>query len=484
MRTLLYFLFFIGLIFSCKKKVDVEEKKEETTQLSFNEVYRPQFHFSSPRYWHNDPNGLMYYDGEYHMFYQYNPKGNDWGYMHWGHAVSEDLLLWQILPIAIYPDSASTDIRKCTAWSGSGVVDWKNTLGKQEGDIHTLIVFYTSQQCGQRMAYSMDKGRSWNKYEGNPIIPLSVDEARDPFVRWHEPSQQYIMGLFRKPDNDKNKQGNSIYTSNNLIDWRLTSHTVGFYEVPGLFELTLEEPNEKKWIMSGGNGDYMIGSFDGNAFTPETEMITGDYGKNYWAPQTYFGIPESDGRTVQIAWLRDGKYPDMPFNQQMTFPVELSLKKFGDELLLSKNPVREISSLYLKSHIFNEQIIDENTDILDNLNGDLFHIKIQFSNINADKLILNVRRGNSNGNRIAFDLETSSLKFDGQVGILKSINGIYDAEILVDRASVEIFANSGTMVMTNNFTPKPDFQGLKIKTIVGTVKLCSLEVHELKSIYK
>ncbi|HKJ78467.1 MAG TPA: levanase, partial [Prolixibacteraceae bacterium] len=136
----------------------------------YNELYRPQFHFTPEKNWHNDPNGLVFYDGEYHMFYQYNPKGKEWGYMHWGHAVSTDLLHWEHLPIDLYPDENSTDKENCTAFSGSAIIDHQNLLGKQSGDVKTMVAFYTSQNCGQRIAYSLDKGRSWKKFEGNPII--------------------------------------------------------------------------------------------------------------------------------------------------------------------------------------------------------------------------------------------------------------------------------------------------------------------------
>ena len=160
----------------------------------YNELYRPQFHFTPEKNWHNDPNGLVYYDGEYHMFYQYNPKGNEWGYMHWGHAVSKDLIYWEHLPVALYPDDNSEDKEFCTAFSGSAIVDENNILGKQNGDIKTLVAFYTSQKCGQRIAFSTDKGRTWEKFSGNPVIPFDEkDDARDPKVIWHDESKKWVI---------------------------------------------------------------------------------------------------------------------------------------------------------------------------------------------------------------------------------------------------------------------------------------------------
>ncbi|MDD4756821.1 MAG: levanase, partial [Prolixibacteraceae bacterium] len=152
----------------------------------YNELYRPQFHFTPEKNWHNDPNGLVYYKGEYHLFYQYNPKGTEWGFMHWGHAVSNDLVHWEHLPIALYPDENSEDKVRCTAFSGSAIVDERNLLGKQKGDDFTLVAFYTSQNCGQRIAYSTDRGRGWEKYENNPVIPYDdKDDARYPKGIWH-----------------------------------------------------------------------------------------------------------------------------------------------------------------------------------------------------------------------------------------------------------------------------------------------------------
>jgi fructan beta-fructosidase len=186
----------------------------------YDELYRPQFHFTPEENWHNDPNGLVYYKGEYHLFYQYNPFGNEWGYMHWGHAVSKDLVHWEHLPVALRPDEDSRDKVKCTAFSGSAIVDEKNLLGKQEGDEKTLVAFYTSQQCGQRIAYSTDRGRTWEKYEGNPVIPYDEnDDARDPKVIWHEPSGKYVMVLYRKSSEEETSKGVSFYTSENLTGW-------------------------------------------------------------------------------------------------------------------------------------------------------------------------------------------------------------------------------------------------------------------------
>jgi len=224
----------------------------------YDELYRPQFHFTPEKNWHNDPNGLVFYKGEYHMFYQYNPKGIEWGFMHWGHAVSKDLIHWEHLPVALYPDENSED----KEYSGSAIVDENNLLGKQKGNDKTLVAFYTSKSCGQRIAFSTDAGRTWEKFEGNPIIPFDEnDDARDPKVIWHEESQKWVMVLYRKTSNDEKSKGVSIYTSENLIDWQWKSHVPGFYECPDLVKLQVtNRPGESKWILFDGDGSYLIGA--------------------------------------------------------------------------------------------------------------------------------------------------------------------------------------------------------------------------------
>ena len=308
----------------------------------FDELYRPQFHFTPEINWQGDPNGLVFYKGEYHLFYQYNPFGNEWGFMHWGNAISTDLVHWEQLPIALYPDNNSTDKETCTEFSGSGLVDQNNLTGLQSEDEKTILLFYTSQKCGQRMAYSNDKCRTWKKYDKNPIIAFDeTDDARDPKVFWHEGSKQYVMVLYRKPNNDDKQKGVSFYTSKNLIDWQFKSHLPGFFECPDLVELSVNRrSDDKKWVLFDGDGSYIVGSFDGEKFNPETPKLPGDLGSNYYATQTWSNIPENDGRTIQIALMKGGEFPGMPFKGQMTFPCELSLKKFTEGIRLIRKPVK------------------------------------------------------------------------------------------------------------------------------------------------
>ena len=452
----------------------------------YGELYRPQFHFTPEKNWHNDPNGLVYYAGEYHMFYQYNPKGLEWGYMHWGHTISEDLVHWKHLPIALYPDDNSEDKVECTAFSGSAIVDENNILGKQVGENKTLVAFYTSQHCGQRMAYSTDKGRMWEKYLGNPIIPYDEkDDARDPKVIWYEPTQKWVMALYRKISEDDNSKGVSFYTSDNLTDWEWKSHIPGFFECPDLIQLQVtNKVEEHKWILFDGDGSYLIGSFDGEKFTPESSKMKSDFGKNYYATQTWSNVPKDDGRTIQIAWMRGGKFPDMPFNGQMSFPCELSLTKFSFGYKLIRNPVKEINLLHDKHYKWsNENLIPGiNKNIVKKVKGDCLHIKGEFSLKSADSFGFMVRKGKNNpGTEIIYNVKRGVLSVLGCDVPLLPQDNIISLEILVDRASIEIFANKGQAVVSNCFTPTEGADELTLFTNGGEIEVNQLDIYEMKS---
>lgn len=452
----------------------------------YRELYRPQFHFTPEKNWHNDPNGLVYYAGEYNMFYQYNPNGIEWGYMHWGHTVSADLVHWKHLPIALYPDNNSEDKVECTAFSGSAIVDNNNVLGKQIDGEKTLVAFYTSQHCGQRLAYSTNKGKTWEKYEGNPIIPYDEkDDARDPKVIWYETTQKWVMALYRKTSEEDKTKGVSFYTSDNLVDWEWKSHVFGFYECPDLVELQVtNRPEEHKWILFDGDGSYLIGLFDGEKFTPETSKMKSDFGKNYYATQTWSNIPKDDGRTIQIAWMRGGKFPDMPFNGQMSFPCELSLTKFNFGYKLVRNPVKEIELLHGKHHKWsNENLIPGiNQNIVKKVKGDCFHIIGEFDLKSADSFGFMVRNSKKTpGTEIIYNVKRGVLSVLGcDVPLLPQDNKI-SLEILVDRSSIEVFANNGQTAVSNCFTPAEGADELKLFTNGGEIEVNRLDIYEMES---
>lgn len=475
---LLIFVFFIASVTaSADKPVKI-----------YNELYRPQFHFTPDKNWHNDPNGLLFYKGEYHMFYQYNPFGNEWGFMHWGHAVSTDLVHWEQLPIALFPDNDSKDKEICTEYSGSGLVDENNVTGLQSGDEKTLLLFYTSQKCGQRMAYSNDKGRTWKKYEKNPIIPFDeTDDARDPKVFWHEASKQYVMVIYRRPNNNEKQKGVSFYTSTNLINWEFKNHLPGFFECPDLVELEVNRrADDKKWVLFDGDGSYVIGTFDGQKYTPETPKLPGDEGNNYYATQTWSNIPQSDGRTIQIAWMKGGDFPGMPFKGQMTFPCELSLKKFIEGVRLIRKPVKEIELLHQKGEVYENKNLIPGIDknLTRGIKGDCLHIIGSFKVKTTDSFGFLVRIDKKQtGTEIMYNTAAKTLTCLGKSAVVEPVDGVVKLEILLDRSSIEIFANNGEVVMSSCFSPVENAFGLTLYNTGGELFVEKLEVYPMKSIW-
>ena len=452
----------------------------------YDEKYRPQYHFTPEKNWMNDPNGLVFYSGEYHLFYQYNPNGMEWGFMHWGHAVSKDLIHWEHLPVAIMPDEDSKDKSHATAYSGCAIVDENNTAGLQQGAEKTLLIFYTSWECGQRLAYSNDKGRTWNKYSKNPLIPFAKDDARDPKVFFHRPSGNWVMVLYRKPDGDIKKQGISVFTSKNLINWELQSHIVGFYECPDLFELPLDgDKGKSKWVLLGGSGEYKVGSFDGKTFSPESSLKVLDYGKNFYATQTWSNQPE--GKLIQLAWMRGGEFPEMPFNGQMTFPCELSLRTTKSGPTLFKKPIETIAVLHDKGIQKKKKNIIPGLkgNIVSGVSGDAIHIKAKFNPESSDGFGFMIRNGKKEiGTEIRYDSNKKTLECLGGRARVEPVGGVIQLEILIDRASIEIFANDGEIVLSSCFTPAENDKELTFWTQGGEVMVEDLEVYELKSTWK
>lgn len=462
---------------------------DKSNTKDYDEEYRPQYHFTPPVNWMNDPNGLVYYDGEYHLFYQHNPNGNEWGYMHWGHAVSKDLIHWEHLPIAIFPDENSTDKERCTAFSGSAIVDKDNVLGKQNGDTKTLVAFYTSQHCGQRIAYSTDKGRTWKKYENNPIIPYdATDDARDPKVFWHAPTQKYIMVLYRKLTENDNSKGISIYTSENLTDWEWKSHIPGFFECPDLVQFTVtNRPDETVWAMFDGDGTYILGDFDGEMFSPSSGRMKSDWGKNYYATQTWSNIPEADGRTIQIAWMRGGDYPEMPFKGQMSFPSELSVTKFAAGYKLIRKPISEIEMLHDKGRSWeNKNIIPGiKQNKVKNLTGDCLHIIGEFDLKTCDNFGFMIRHGSKDpGTEVLYNVKRGVLTVLGSTVPLPPIDNKIKLEMLIDRTSIEIYANDGQAVVSNCFVPSEKADEVVLVTTGGELEVIKLEAYKLSSIWE
>jgi len=455
-------------------------KKLMSTENFYHEKYRPQFHFSPKKNWTNDPNGLMYYKGEYHLFFQHNPSGINWGNMTWGHAVSPDMVHWTQLDDAIGPDKMGT------IFSGSGVVDCGNTTGFQTGEEKALVCVYTSaggtseeskgQPFTQSIAYSNDCGRTWTKYEKNPVVCHIVSSNRDPKVIWHEPTKRWVMALFL--------DGNEylLLTSPNLKEWtgQSTIHLRGAGECPDIFELPVDgDANNKKWVFWGGNGNHLIGTFDGNRFNAESDVLRTEVGANCYAAQTWSDIPESDGRRLQIAWMAGGKYPDMPFNQQMSFPRELTLRTTPEGIRLFHKPVKEIENIHQKEHSCNDKVLKPGENMLSGISGDLFDIRAEIELGNATEFGFDVR-----GEKVQYNVAEKKVSCLGKSAILEPIQNKINLQILVDRTSIEVFGNDGRTAMSSCFLPDLANTSLGIYSSEGEAKVVSLKVYELRSAWQ
>jgi fructan beta-fructosidase len=453
--------------------------KIKTDEL-YNETYRPQFHFTAQKNWLNDPNGMVYYKGEYHLFFQYNPLGTEWGNMTWGHAISRDLVHWKQLPNALERDALGT------MFSGSAVVDTENTAGFATGKEKTLVALYTAaggtspesqgKPFTQCLAYSTDRGRTWTKYAGNPVLPHIVKENRDPKVIWHAPTKRWIMALYL------DGRDFALFSSPDLKTWeRLQTLTMpGCDECPDFFPLRVQgEPKVEKWIFTAANGYYLIGDFDGKKFTPETAPLPSDQGANFYAVQTYSDIPASDGRRIQIAWMRGGSYPQMPFNQQMSFPCELTLRRTPEGLRLFRWPVKEIRSLYTKEWKEKDVPLRPDANPLSELTGDLWDIEAEFELGEAQEVGFSVR-----GEDVVYRVKEQTLSALGRSAPLKIEKGRVRLRILADRTSLEIFGNSGAASLSSCFTPHPNDLTLAVFARGGTATLRALRVRSLRSAWK
>jgi fructan beta-fructosidase len=527
-----YLIAILGmLIFSTGCQTAQEEKI--TTPKAYKEQHRPQFHFSPKEKWMNDPNGMVYYDGEYHLFYQYYPDSNVWGPMHWAHAVSTDLTHWEHLPIALEPDSLGY------IFSGSAVIDWKNTTGFGSLENPAMVAIYTyhlpTDKKGQTVnfqyqaiAYSLDKGRTWTKYKGNPVIPNDekIKDFRDPKVFWHEESAQWCM-IFAIGDRVR------IYNSKDLKSWTLASEFgKGFsikalpWECPDLFELPIEGTDEKKWVMllSIGNGgeetgpnggsatQYFVGDFDGKTFksdNPKETTLWVDYGRDNYAGVTWSGIPKEDGRRLFLGWMSNWDYaqvvPTTIWRSAMTLPRVLSLKKTEQGLRLKAEPVKELEQLrrkkvevdqsrygFLKDsklvmndgtgvvEVFAEFELPKNTKA--NFGIELKNASQETYRIGYDAATDHYFSNRTNAGKIDF-----SEKFAPRVHLAprKTKGNTIQLHCYFDVASAEMFTDDGTTVMTDIFFPTDDFIQINVFSDGdGGVHLKHFKFYQLESIWK
>jgi fructan beta-fructosidase len=443
----------------------------EGQKTIYKEKNRPQFHFTTKRGWINDPNGLIFYEGEYHLFYQHNPYEKEWENMSWGHAVSKDMIHWEELPTALSPDNIGT------MFSGSAVIDYNNTAGFNKGNTPAMVATYTAftdEKQVQCVAYSLDKGRTWTKYSKNPIIDSKAkwnsNDTRDPRVFWYKPGNHWVLVL-------NERDGHSIYNSKNLKDWTFESHTTGFWECPDLFELPVDGDKSKtKWVMYGASNTYMIGTFDGKKFTPES-------GKHYYvtgtiyAAQTFTNIPESDGRRIQIGWGKVS-HPDMPFNGMMLLPTELKLKTTKDGVRLFSEPIKEADQLF------------ESVGEWSNLNEKDANEKLKAYN-NNDRIRIKTKIKLSHATGAGLNLFGQKLlDYDMNFNL---VNGVFyspedmtsmeiSADIYIDRTSIEVFIDGGAY--SYSMERKPDTKNTEGFHFWGNnIDVKELKVYTVKSIW-
>ncbi len=471
----------------CGVRGDDQTPAKSDAPRSYDEPHRPQFHFSPPAIWMNDPNGLVYFDGEYHLFYQYHPESTVWGPMHWGHAVSRDLMRWEHLPVALAPDEQGY------IFSGSAVVDWKNTSGLGDGVTPPLVAIFTyhdmvKEKAGvldeesQAIAYSTDRGRTWTKYRGNPVLPNpgGVNDFRDPKVFWHEASARWVMalamggeiGFFSSPDL-------KAWTSLSRFGVGAGAHG-GVWECPDLFPLTVAETGETKWVLlvslnpggpQGGSAtQYFVGDFDGTKFVPDTDFKAPQWID--WGPDNYAGVTWSDapdGRRIFIGWMSNWQYatkvPTAPWRSAMTLPRELSLHRAVGRYELRSAPVREAEMLRGRG---------ERRPSL--AAGGEFLLK--FEKPASGRVALALSNGAGERYALGYDADADAFFSDrtkaGDGAFTDGFAAVHHAprmsgaptvslRIIVDRASAELFADSGATAMTTIFFPSAPFDAWNVE---------------------
>jgi fructan beta-fructosidase len=510
-----YIFLFVGLFIlgSCKQQSSSTADVTAEALSDYQEAFRPQYHFTPETKWMNDPNGLVYENGVYHLFYQYYPDAIVWGPMHWGHATSKDLVHWEHQPIALFPDELGY------IFSGSAIVDSKNTSGLGTAENPPLIAIYTyhdpkGEKQGrndfqyQGLAYSLDHGVSWEKYENNPIIPNtnSIRDFRDPKVFWNEQLSAWTVVLVAGDHMQ-------LWKSSNLLDWEYMSDFGkdvgahgGVWECPDLFELKVEGSDQTKWVLlisinpgapNGGSGtQYFVGDFDGTSFTTdqkESKWI--DLGTDNYAGVTYNGL--SDDKRLFIGWMSNWSYaqetPTKKWRSAMTLPRQLGLKRVEEELILTSYPVASLSSIVTSS--------DSNSfDMISNSSKEfkqekLSTSKIQFSlkgsvelklkNEQQEELVVSI----SDSGFIVIDRSKSGLvdfseNFFAEIKadfIPKEIN---EVELYVDASSVEIFINKGERVMTARMFNKANYSSLEVlNTTDSTIEVMDFSISTVKRIW-
>jgi fructan beta-fructosidase len=448
------------------------------------EPWRPAFHFTPPAKWMNDPNGLVYHKGKYHLFYQHYPEDIVWGPMHWGHAESEDLIHWNHLPIALYPDSLGW------IFSGSAVIDKNNTAGFGQDAMIAIFTHHNDaiwksgrkNTESQGIAYSLDEGRTWTKYAGNPVLNNSGEQDfRDPKVSWNTRRNVWIMVLAA---GDRIK----IYSSPNLKQWTFESDFLpevkepyGVWECPDLFPVLVGE--EEKWVLilsqnqNGPNGGsatrYLVGDFDGSRFTAITSPQWIDQGMDYYAAVTYDNAP--DGKRILLGWMSNWLYadktPTQTWRSAMALPRELTLRKTSSGYALSQSPVTgldgEVRVLVQKENVteFGPSKGDFSVARIQLELGSMsVQSKLELFNDSGEQLIVEWRDSTITLDRSHSGVTDFSPHFAGKAQVMTTDEPIRQLELILDKASVELSVNGGQHWMTAQYFPVKPYSSIHIQT--------------------
>ncbi len=472
---------------------------------TYDEPLRPRIHFSPPRNFMNDPNGLVYYQGEYHLFYQYNPHGTTWGHMSWGHAVSRDLLRWEHLPLAL----AEAD--GVMIFSGSAVVDHANTSGlcrARGADRSCLVAIYTGHGHGrqtQNLAVSQDRGRTWTKYAGNPVLDLGLRDFRDPKVFWHGPTRRWVMVTVLADRHTVRLFGSPNLTSwTALSDFGPTGATGGVWECPDLIEVPVEnDPGRTRWVLEvdlnpggphgGSGGQYFVGSFDGTRFVSEQsadQVRWVDFGKDFYAAISFADLPARDRGPIWMGWISNWQYaneePTSTWRGAQSLPRRLSLRRTPDGWRLVQQPTGGVSSL-MEADASRHQVLRDvlplppTADITFVVTpADQAGIGLRLSNAIGEQLLIAV---SADRRELSVDRRQSRLGVvpagyaERHTGPLRPLAQV-PVRVIFDRSVVEVFANEGETVMTDRVYPTQPFTQIEWiggrRPASGSTRLLSL----------
>ncbi len=442
--------------------------------MHYNQPLRPQVHYTPITGQIGDATGLILYKGIYHLFHMYDEWSRRRKYnKSWGHAVSNDLIYWEQKPQIF-----NTRLDNAPG-SGSGIVDWNNTLGLQTGVEKTLVVFYTDYGRGTSISFSRDTGKTWIRHKDNPVIPMPEGRNdRDALVFWHKPDQSWRLVLYEQPSF-------VFYKSVDLLNWELLSKLDDFHECPDLFRLPVDgDENNKKWVIIEANGLYRLGDFNGTEFIPETDKLEADYG-NLYATQTWKHSYEGDGPLIQLSMI---SFPgqtamhDRTWSMQQCFPSELTLKTINGEVRLCRNPIVSIKKLRYESHFWENETVNPGDNPLEDLDGDVFEINAVIDPGKASEFGFVIR-----GERLVYAVKDQSLTFmEKQAALVPMAIGSDEKikiSLIIDRGSVEVFANRGEVSISMLFYPDPSNMNLEFFSTGGSAEIDFMEVYRLQSIW-